>query len=587
MEFPFSDYIALLEQFLASRREIVEALERRLFSARGKANAQNGDRESIADIFSACFFESPTISPHLSRLNGQLNVAHLGDGFEPAHQDGYSRGLDPGELVLRACHHWDRTRWPGANARLAYAHSLSAVFILRQLELLSLRIWDDGNDHAAERLRHLQRLLDLLNGGGRSPQEIQLVRDARWLIQTAQGPLTRHVRPYFIKAGNVSALNDARLEIHKAGAVLAGGHLRSQLRHLSRRTGWAFDDPQLVALTRSSNSMDMALLVRDLVPLLEAYSAACVRLDSDARLALADAILQGLSADPELLLTRLDLLGPSTMIESLFLDRDPADAPVYTAMGDAQAESLARYGDLIGRTAATLRQDSVSLEPSHAAYSPLGVVYGFCADLFSNMVLNTLVFPSSPDLSLEDMFISRGRLEEKQTQAHEWERLPKREGEPDPFEHSTEWAAQMYSRMSGALEARAACPAEPNASQFRTSRLYVVPHGVVIDSLSDGALPAGIVSAQEHCLTSDVTRARANVSGGATVLPADRLSADRAEGRLLACEMSEGAWFGVSKVPLTLLTSQGKDALITDVPPGVIDVLRRVCPDLLVVIHDG
>ena len=26
------------------------------------------------------------------------------------------------------------------------------------------------------------------------------MRDARWLIQTAQGPLTRHVRPYFIKA---------------------------------------------------------------------------------------------------------------------------------------------------------------------------------------------------------------------------------------------------------------------------------------------------------------------------------------------------------------------------------------------------
>ena len=106
--------------------------------------------------------------------------------------------------------------------------------------------------------------------------------------------------------------------------MLTGGHLRSQLQHLSRRTGWAFDDPQLLALTRSSNSMDMALLVRDLVPLLDAYSAACARHDSDARVALADAILQGLSADPELLLTRLDLLGPSTMIEDLFLDRGAA-----------------------------------------------------------------------------------------------------------------------------------------------------------------------------------------------------------------------------------------------------------------------
>jgi hypothetical protein len=366
--------------------------------------------------------------------------------------------------------------------------------------------------------------------------------------------------------------------------VLAGGHLRSQLRHLSRRTGWAFDDPQLLALTRSSNSMDMALLVRDLVPLLDAYSAACVRQDSDARLALADAILQGLSADPELLLTRLDLLGPSTMIEDLFVDRGDVDQASYTAMGQVHCELVSQYAELIGRTAESIQKDALVLDPAHASYSPLGIVYGFCADLCSNMVLNSLGSPSSQDLSIEDMFISRGRLEEKRTQAREWERLPKGDGERDPFEHSTEWAAQMFDRMAPALEARAAHPAEPNASRFRKSCLYVVAGGVAFESLSDGVLPAGLVPAQEHCLTSDVTRARLT---GATVLPADRLLADRAEGRLLACVNSDGAWFGVSKVPLTLFSSQGKDALITDVPPEVIDVLRRVCPDLLVVIHDG
>jgi hypothetical protein len=199
------------------------------------------------------------------------------------------------------------------------------------------------------------------------------------------------------------------------------------------------------------------------------------------------------------------------------------------------------------------------------------------------MVLNTLRSPSSPELSLEDMFISHGRLEDKRTQAHEWERLPKREGEPDPFEHSIGWAAQMYARLAGALEARAARPAEPNASRFRKACLYIVPRGVAINSLSDGVLPAGIVAAQEHCLTSDLTRARLT---GATALPADRLLADRAEGRFLACVHSETAWVGVSKVLLTLCTSQGKDALITDVPPGVIDILRRVCPELLMVIRE-
>jgi hypothetical protein len=586
MGFSFSDHVAFLEQILAGRQTIVDSLERQLFNARGKANAETHDRESIAETLNTSFFESPTISRHLSRLNGQLEAAHRADGFEPAGRDGYSRELDPVELVLRACHHWNCTRWPGTSGRLVYAQNLYAAFILRQLEHLSLRIWDQGNDQAAEHLQHVQRLLDLLNADGRCPQRIRLVRDARWLIQTAQGPLTTHLRPYFIKAGNVSGsfTDTTRIEIHKAGAVLVGGHLRSQFRRLSWHTGWVFDDPQLLALTRSSNSMDMALLVRDLVPLLDAYGAACVRQDIDERLALADAILQGLSADPELLLTRLDLLGASTMIEDLFIDRGHAGAGPYAAMGELHVEYLARYKELVGHAAESLQRDSLALEPAHASYSPLGIVYGFCADLFSNMVLNTLCSSSAPDLSLEDLFISQGRLEEKRTLAHEWERLPKGEGERAPFEHSPEWAAQMYARLTGALEARATRSTEPDASSVRKSRLYVLPRGVSIDTLSDGALPAGIVSAQEHCLTSDIARAR---STGATALPADRLFADRAEGRFLASVHSEGACFGVSKILLTLCTTQGKDALIMDVPHGVIDVLCLVCPELLDVIHDG
>ena len=119
------------------------------------------------------------------------------------------------------------------------------------------------------------------------------------------------------------------------------------------------------------------------------------------------------------------------------------------------------------------------------------------------MVLSTLRSSSSPDLSLEDLFISRGRLEEKRTQADEWERLPKGDSEPDPFEHSIAWAAQMYARLATALEARAARPTEPNASKLPKACLYVVPRGVAVNSLPDGVMPAGIVSAQEHCLTSD------------------------------------------------------------------------------------
>ena len=588
MGFPFANHIALVERLLAGRHAIIDGLERQLFSGRGKAYALSGDRESIADIFNATFVDALTNTPHLPDLMGQLAAAHVADGYEPL-KDGYTRDLDPVELVLRACHYWDRDRWPGRNGRLRYAEALYTACILRQLEQLSLRVWDpstalgasEGDDAAAERLQDVQRLLDMLNGRDDVPTTVPLVRDARWLIQTAQGPLTRHLKPYFVTAAKVSRSFSARerLEIHKAGVVLAGGHLRSQLRHRSWQTGRPFDDPLVIAMTRSSSSMDIALLVTDLVPLLHAYIDACAAPDKVQRSRLADAILQGLSADPELLLTRLDLLAPSTMIEDLFVDRDVDGAASYTAMGEAHRDTVATYVELIGRAAQSLQHDSLALDPAHGSYSPLGVVYGFCADLFSNMVLNTLRSARSPNLSLEDMFISGECLEEKLARAHEWERLPKREDERAPFEHSTEWATQIFERVIAALDARAARPAEANASRFGKSRLFVVPRGV--DSLADGFLRPGIVPAQDHCLTSDVARARLT---GATVLPADRLIADRAEGRMLACVLSDGAWFGVSKVPLTLCTGQGHDALFTDVPSAVIDVLRMTCPEFLVVI---
>src|SRR5260221_2681558 len=193
------------------------------------------------------------------------------------------------------------------------------------------------------------------------------------------------------------------------------------------------------------------------------------------------------------------------MIEDLFVDQDGQAR--YTPMGEAHLDCLSRYGELIGRTAESLMKDAVVLDPAHAAYSPLGMVYGFSADLLSNMVLNTLRSASSADLSplsplnplsLEDMFISRGQLERKRSQAEEWQRLPKREGERDPFEHSIQWATQMFGRMLTALEARVARPTEPNAPAYPDARLYVVPRGVTVDSLPAGLLQPRLVSSTLH-----------------------------------------------------------------------------------------
>jgi hypothetical protein len=99
--------------------------------------------------------------------------------------------------------------------------------------------------------------------------------------------------------------------------------------------------------------------------------------------------------------------------------------------------------------------------------------------------------------------------------------------------------------------------------------------------LPESSLPAGAVSAQEQCFTSDLTR---GLSGGASVRPKSHILTDRNEGRFLASSESHGKWFGISKVILTMFTSQGRDALITDVPSSVIEVLHLTCPNLVIVL---
>lgn len=180
----FPDHTALLTELLKRHDAIVVQIETRLLNVQGKDTAPNRSRDYFDRIFNSCFYETPGLPRALSELKGQLHASHVADGFEPVVLDGAAHTLDPLELTLRAYDIWERARWPGRNGRLSYARVLFGVFILRQLEALSLRIWDDGNALAGDRLRHIQEVLDRLND---LLDPNVLIRDARWLIQTAQG----------------------------------------------------------------------------------------------------------------------------------------------------------------------------------------------------------------------------------------------------------------------------------------------------------------------------------------------------------------------------------------------------------------
>ena len=568
----FIDHVALLGACLDRRAVIVEAIERQILNVQDKETSRSRDRGLLERLLAGLFHAAIGI-PHLSGAFGTLAAAHLDDGFEPVSRDRYSHRLDPVDLVARASDHWDATRWPGRNGRVAFAHVVYGAFMLGLLEHLSLRIWDSGIDDAEGNLREVQRLLDRLNGDSSAPV---FIRDARWLIQTAQGPLTRELAPYFRIAGHIAQSFDAgcRLEVHKAGAVLAGGHLRSQQRYRASETGRAYDDPEVLAITRNSNSMDVALLAGDLVALLERYDTALGgEGDADLRRSLSDAILQGLSADPDLLITRVDLLGPATMVEEVFVDAAAADGPHYTAPGERHAELIGRYRDLLNRLAVPLRAECLELDPAGRAYSPLGISYGFCADVLWNVALGAMTARPSSSLSLEDLFESRTRLDEKAARAHAWERLPTRPGEHQHFTHSPDWAQQVFGDVIDRLRRLGA----GDDAVARTGRLFVCRQP--IDSLPR-AIPDSFVSGQKHVVTSDVQWALAT---GSTAFPKSHLLSDRREGRYLASVEQDGKWFAVSKVLLTVCLAQGRDAAIAGVPASLVDLTRLTCPEIVTV----
>ena len=319
----FQAHLDLLHVFLAHRADIVERIQEVL-------NAQRRPVESLQDSsllsrhFDDCFFTLAGVTNSQARLRGQLEEAHWASGFTPREIPGLHNGLvDPAEMMIRVFHLWRHTRWPGRNGRLRYAHTLFNLYVIRCLTLLSMRLWDAGPGSPGDRLSQIQGALDQLRTSTPADQPA-LVRDARWLIQMAQSPATDDLAAYFDVAARIAeTLPEAdRIEIHKAGVRMTAGHLRSQIRYHATKQAASLDETSLILNTRSSNALDFALLIQELVPLLGAYEHAWRNGAAQQRLELADAICQGVSADPDLFLNRVDLLGAYSMIEHLFITTD-------------------------------------------------------------------------------------------------------------------------------------------------------------------------------------------------------------------------------------------------------------------------
>jgi hypothetical protein len=573
---PFQAHVELLEFFLAHHDEIVERIQ-------GVLNAQRKPIEYLQDgsllsrHFEDCFFTLTGVTHSHSRLRGQLEEAHWASGFRPRELPGLHNGLvDPAEMMIRGFHLWRQTRWPGRNGRVRYARTLFNLYVIRCLELLSMRLWDAGSSGAGDRLAQVQGVLDQLWAITPADQPV-LVRDARWLIQMAQSPATDELGAYFEVAETIAeTLSEAdRIAIHKAGVRMAAGHLRSQIRYYSTKKAVSLSEDGLVLNTRSSNALDFALLIQDLVPLLEAYEKAWRGGDGRQRLELADAICQGISPDPELFLNRVELLGAYSMIEPLFITTDRNGHAVYTPMGQRHVQLLHEYKARIGRVSKPLYDDCPQFRPVAGAYSPFGVLYGFSSDLVEHMALKTLQPDAVTHFGLEDVFVGGDANTDKLAWVSGWRKLPHLTPEVKKlFDYPQQFAEDIFDRIEHALRRRVS-DGETNAD-VQTGRLFILDGDHRQADPKASLIPDLPV---RYIRSSDMQLVAAHKAD-----PYDEphLLSDRREGKCVLSYQTPGGWVAITKTILTEVLGAGRDVKIAGLPPVAVGVLTLMCPNLVV-----
>ena len=600
---PFQANVELLRLFLTHREDIVESIEA-ILNAQRKPIGYLQDQSLLSRHFEDCFFRRAAATASQTRvqtrLRGQLEEAHWAGGFRPRQVQGLHNDLiHPAEMMIRGFYCWQRTRWPGRNGRMHYAHTLFNLYVIRCLQFLSMRLWDavpaagrasgskaEGPGSAGARLAEIQGVLDELWRSSPADQPV-IVRDARWLIPLAQSLITDELAPYFEVAQQVTeTLQEADvLEIQKAHVRMLGGHLTSQIRYYCTKDGVSINDHSVVLRTRTSNALDFALLVQGLVALLKAYDCALQSGDERMRLDMAGAICQGISSDPELFLNRVDLLSAYSMIEHVFIATDPEGHVVYSLLGQRHVRLLKEYGALIDRLIKPLRDDFPRFRPVDGGYSPYGVIFGLPSHLIEHMALKALQHDAETRFSLEDVFLD-DVFDDGDTHAAKlawvngWRKLPHIDREVQRlYDYPQQFAEDVYGRIESELRRRA-------CDGSRTGRLYIVsgddpgvnlkePDLKETDSKASAIpeLPARYFASSDR-----------QIVAAHKAEPYDRaqLLAGRREGHFLVSYETPGGWIALKKDLLTEVLGAGRDARLVGLPLDAAQVLRLMCTDLMI-----
>jgi hypothetical protein len=337
----------------------------------------------------------------------------------------------------------------------------------------------------------------------------------------------------------------------------------------------SLDEHGLILSARDSNALDFALLIQELVPLLEAYEHACQSGDDRKRLELADAVCQGISPDPQLFLNRVELLGAYSMIEHLFIATDSEGPVVHTPMGRRHVQLLQEYKERIGRVSKLLSDDCSRFRPIDGTYSPYGVLYGFTTNLIEHMAFKTLQPDAVTHFSLEDVFASEDGNRDKLAWVNGWRTLPHLKREVKAmFDYPQQFAEDAFDRIEHALSTRVADD-EPNAD-VQTGHLFVLPADSIQAESETSLIPDLPL---RYIRSSDgqlVAAHKADASDETELLR------DRREGKFILSYKTSGGWVAITKAILTDVLGAGRDVKTVGLPPAAVRTLKLMCPSLVV-----
>jgi hypothetical protein len=344
----------------------------------------------LRDSMRANEFKAGAHQVFLDRMVRTYDGRTRAEGFHVLHDwDGVSQQVNPDIIPVDVLHFLIEQRGPEPATEIELAILLDYYFA-HVLQLLTLRLWDDGD--ADRNLDLVNELLADLQGPHGSGQMFAADAETLMLIGTSHYELDE--RGYTTLLAKVRTLN----EDHQAKIGL--GHAASMGCHL--RFGFEAQCGRDTVALRDDNVADYPWLCFALAAVMRAYDRA-VTADGPAdhlrqgsggqeagRHILSEALLNGLTPD-----ARAFIGAPPSSLSQSEKDRTQF-LELFTKHKPALIAAFERH------------------RPTDTAYSPLSFFFNFSHNVLKGTVVDALLWGEPWDLTLNDLFtgVPRAGIEE-------------------------------------------------------------------------------------------------------------------------------------------------------------------------------